>query len=100
MQENTERADPDAAADGFVAGTVDVARSERDTRYRKPGAVLPHEFFLFHLCIAIGLAAELRACFHRAGLIQFSSLGLIPIRVDCEGADVDKALQAALLDEM
>src|SRR5271157_3137953 len=97
MQKDAEGANSYSSCDRFVAGTVHIARSDDDVGDAQLATIFGDNFVLLHLGEAVGFPPSLGVNFHGTRLVQKPSARLPPVRVNREGADIDKPLQGTVL---
>src|SRR4029450_1404430 len=91
MQEDPERARTNPARDPALTRTVHGPWTNEDVGDAMLRPVSEHELILLDLGVAIRLGAALGVRLGRTRLVQKTPLGLVPVRVDREGAAIDES---------
>jgi len=96
MQKDSESADAHPVGDASRVLPINGARPDHDIRQAEFLAIFFHDFVLLGFGKRVGVAAQLRPGFNRAGFIQNPRPGFPRVRINGERTDVDEALEATV----
>src|SRR6266849_10292927 len=93
MEKDAKRVDSHTGSDGSLPRSVDITGPDNDIRNSELLPIFRNNFILLDLREKIGVSTP-RVLFHRAGLVQHRSPGLVLVGIDREGTHADNSTQA------